>query len=99
MEGLFLLLPKFVGLIECEASLWIQRGVDTDLRLTYYAFVICALLNDWSGVNVEKGLEFVRRCRVGVRFRVFPPSSRFSRPAKAVTAPHQDAKHKIRIPG
>lgn len=39
-------------------------GGDTDLRLTYCAFVICTLLNDWSGVNVEKALEFVRRCRV-----------------------------------
>jgi len=38
-------------------------GGDTDLRLTYCAFVICTLLNDWSGVNVEKALEFVRRCR------------------------------------
>lgn len=39
-------------------------GGDTDLRLTYCAFVVCTLLNDWSGVNVEKALEFVRRCRV-----------------------------------
>ena len=39
-------------------------GGDRDLRLTYCAFVICALLNDWSGVNVEKALEFVRGCRV-----------------------------------
>ena len=39
-------------------------GGDADLRLTYCAFVICELLKDWSGVNVEKALEFVRRCRV-----------------------------------
>jgi len=38
-------------------------GGDADLRLTYCAFVICALLNDWSGVDVEKALGFVRRCR------------------------------------
>ncbi|KAF9649787.1 terpenoid cyclases/Protein prenyltransferase [Thelephora ganbajun] len=38
-------------------------GGDTDLRLTYCAFVVSTLLNDWSGVNVEKALEFVRRCR------------------------------------
>jgi geranylgeranyl transferase type-1 subunit beta len=39
-------------------------GGDTDLRLTYCAFVVCTLLNDWSGINVEKALEFARRCRV-----------------------------------
>ncbi|KAF9650049.1 terpenoid cyclases/Protein prenyltransferase [Thelephora ganbajun] len=38
-------------------------GGDTDLRLTYRAFVICTVLNNWSGVNVEKALEFVRRRR------------------------------------
>jgi len=38
-------------------------GGDTDLRLTYCAFVICTLLNNWSGVNVEKALNFVRGCR------------------------------------
>jgi len=38
-------------------------GGDTDLRLTYCAFVICTLLNDWSGVDVGKALEFARRCR------------------------------------
>lgn len=41
-------------------------GGDTDLRLAYCAFVICTLLDDWSGVKVEKTLEFVRRCRVNI---------------------------------
>ena len=46
-------------------------GGDTDLRLTYCAFVICTLLNDWSEVNVKKALEFVRRCRVSNTPAVF----------------------------
>lgn len=46
-------------------------GGDTDLRLAYCAFVICTLLDDWSGVNVEKTLEFVRRCRVSTTLPYF----------------------------
>ena len=46
-------------------------GGDADLRLTYCAFVICALLNDWSGVDVEKALGFVRRCRVSTPLPCF----------------------------
>ena len=87
MDGSLLLLSKFAGLIECEASLQVQwRVQDTDLRLTYCAFVISALLNDLSGVDVEKSLEIVRRFRVGVRFCASPPSLFFARPTKAVTA-------------
>jgi len=59
-----------------ESFTWTQRR-DTDLRLTYCAFVICTLLNDWSGVNVEKALEFVRRCRVSA------PVPRFFYPLKS----------------
>jgi len=46
-------------------------GGDTDLRLTYCAFVICTLLSDWSGVNVEKALEFVKRCRASIPLPYF----------------------------
>ena len=84
--------------MKLQASLQIQRKGDADLHLTYCAFVICTLLIDWSGVNMEAALEFVRRCRVGVRFQVLPPSLRFARPTKAATAPHQGAKYKIHIP-
>ena len=43
-------------------------GGDTDLRLTYCAFVISTLLDDWSGVDVEKAVHFVRRCRASIPF-------------------------------
>jgi geranylgeranyl transferase type-1 subunit beta len=39
-------------------------GGDMDLRLTYCAFVIGNLLDDWTGINVERAIEFVQRCRV-----------------------------------
>jgi geranylgeranyl transferase type-1 subunit beta len=35
-----------------------------DLRLSYCAFVVCALLDDWDGVDVDRAVEFVHRCRV-----------------------------------
>lgn len=76
-------------------------GGDTDLRLTYCAFVICTLLNDWSGVNVDRALGFVRRCRVNdpLSSCMTQLTLRFTRPTKAVTALRRDAKHKVCIAG
>ncbi|KAJ7668352.1 terpenoid cyclases/protein prenyltransferase alpha-alpha toroid [Mycena rosella] len=36
---------------------------DTDLRTVYCAFCICDMLNDWSGVDVERAIKFIRTCR------------------------------------
>ncbi|KIK69924.1 hypothetical protein GYMLUDRAFT_34327 [Collybiopsis luxurians FD-317 M1] len=36
---------------------------ETDLRTLYCAFVISHLLNDWSGINVERALAFIASCR------------------------------------
>ncbi|KAI0258818.1 terpenoid cyclases/protein prenyltransferase alpha-alpha toroid [Gloeopeniophorella convolvens] len=36
---------------------------DADLRMSYCAFVVCALLCDWSAVDVPRALAYVRRCR------------------------------------
>ena len=74
-------------------------GGDTDLRLTYCAFVICTLLNDWSGVNVEKALEFVRRCRVSTPLSYFRYRLRCTRPTKVVMVLRQDLRHKVCIVG
>ena len=64
-DGRFVLTPIEIGLANrAESFTSDPTGGDTDLRLTYCAFVICTLLNDWSGLNVERALEFVRRCRV-----------------------------------
>ena len=60
--------------------------------------LVSALLNDWLGVNAEKVLEFIWRCRVGVCLHVLPPSLHFTRPTKAVMAPRQGAKHKVHTP-
>lgn len=37
---------------------------DADLRMTYCAFVVCALLGDWSCIDVPRALSYIHRCRV-----------------------------------
>ena len=37
---------------------------DADLRMTYCAFVVCALLDDWSCIDLPRALLFIQRCRV-----------------------------------
>jgi prenyltransferase beta subunit len=44
---------------------------DADLRMTYCAFVICALLDDWSCIDLANALSYIHRCRV----RPVPPPS------------------------
>ena len=39
---------------------------DADLRMTYCAFVICALLGDWSCIDLPRALSYIHRCRVRV---------------------------------
>ena len=44
---------------------------DTDLRMTYCAFVLCALLGDWSCIDLPRALSYIHRCRVRVPFSPF----------------------------
>lgn len=39
-------------------------GGESDLRTLYCAFAISAMLDDWSGVDVERAKSFVASCRV-----------------------------------
>jgi len=34
-----------------------------DLRMTYCAFAICSMLDDWSSINTRIAVEFIQRCR------------------------------------
>ncbi|KAF8267633.1 terpenoid cyclases/Protein prenyltransferase [Lactarius quietus] len=36
---------------------------DADLRMTYCAFVICTLLDDWSIIDLSQALTYIHRCR------------------------------------
>lgn len=40
-------------------------GGEADLRTTYCAFVICSLLDDWSGMDLDRAIAFIQRCSVG----------------------------------
>lgn len=46
------------GSFQCRSS-----GSETDLRFLYCACAISCLLNDWSGVDKEKAIEYIRSCR------------------------------------
>jgi hypothetical protein len=46
---------------------------DADLRMTYCAFVVCALLDNWSCIDLPRALSYIHRCRV--RLFLPPPSS------------------------
>jgi len=45
---------------------------DADLRMTYCAFVVCALLGDWTCIDLPRALSYIHRCRVRVSHS--PPS-------------------------
>ena len=48
---------------------------DPDMRMTYCAFVLCALLEDWSCIDLPRALSYIRRCRVRVPSHHSPPFS------------------------
>jgi prenyltransferase beta subunit len=45
---------------------------DADLRMTYCAFVVCALLGDWSCIDLPHALSYIHRCRVRVPIVTLP---------------------------
>jgi hypothetical protein len=46
----------------------IINGIESDLRSLYCAFVICHLLDDWSGVDVDSALAYIASCRVSFSY-------------------------------
>ncbi|KAM6494271.1 Terpenoid cyclases/protein prenyltransferase alpha-alpha toroid [Amanita muscaria] len=38
-------------------------GGETDLRTLYCAFAISTMLDDWSGINVPRAVDFIAKCR------------------------------------
>ena len=37
---------------------------EADMRMVYTAFAISNMLDDWSGFDVAKAIEFIKRCMV-----------------------------------
>lgn len=48
---------------ECSFTAIPGQG-EADLRMVYTAFAICAMLDDWSAVDVPRALGFIKRCMV-----------------------------------
>ena len=42
-----------------------------DLRMTYCAFAICSMLDDWSAINLDKAVRFITSCRASALLRLF----------------------------
>lgn len=41
----------------------LHTGAETDLRFVFCAAAICFMLNDWSGMNVDKALSYIMDCQ------------------------------------
>lgn len=41
-----------------------QMGSENDMRFVYCAAVICYILQDWSGMDTEKTIEYIMRSMV-----------------------------------
>ncbi|MEE6516096.1 hypothetical protein FKM82_025337 [Ascaphus truei] len=39
----------------------VPEGSENDMRFVYCAACICYMLNDWSGINIGKSIEYIRR--------------------------------------
>lgn len=37
------------------------------MRMVYTAFAISSMVDDWSGVNVEKAISFIKSCLVSFK--------------------------------
>ena len=57
---------QWVGL--CTRFVTMPGAGDADLRMTYCAFAVCALLGDWSCIDLPRALSYIQRCRVRVPY-------------------------------
>jgi hypothetical protein len=69
-------------------------GGDSDLRNLYSAFAICALLGDWSSIDVERAIGFIASCRV--RRLHSTALLRFFSSSHESVAPYTDIRGRLR---
>lgn len=50
----------------------VPGDTESDLRTLYCAFAISTMLDDWSGIDVERALTFVESCRVRISLSTSP---------------------------
>jgi hypothetical protein len=71
---------------------------ESDLRTLYCAFAISSVLNDWSGVDIARGIAFIATCRVIYLFLTYQAVSftqNLSRLTKEDMGSPLFVKHKV----
>ena len=77
----------------------VPGSIESDSRTLYCAFAISSMLNDWSGVDIDRAVGFLETCRVNSRlFGRLSPFIKItsSRLMKVVTANLPSVRHKVR---
>jgi hypothetical protein len=77
----------------------VPQSTDSDLRTVYCAFAISSLLGDWSGIDVGRAVDYIRRCRVrelisNIMLELIPEH----RHTKVATGSHHATRLKARVP-
>lgn len=66
---MYILTKKNVsGLLSSSSFTAIPGQGEADLRMVYTAFAICAMLDEWSAIDVPRAIAFIKRCMVRVYF-------------------------------
>ncbi len=74
----------------------LPNGGESDLRMTYCAFVISSLLDDWSGMDLDRALAFIRKCYVShLHFFAVIDPHHSDRATKAAMGKHLLAKPSV----
>lgn len=77
------------------------QGGDSDVRTTYCAFAISSMLDDWSGVDVERAISYISTCRVrtapSLQLQFTTNDLPLSRLTKAVTGSRHFVNHQVSI--
>ncbi|KAI0694847.1 terpenoid cyclases/Protein prenyltransferase [Earliella scabrosa] len=57
-------LLRFLGSCQQDNGSFVPlpSGGDSDLRMLYCAFVISNLLDDWSGIDLDRAIAYINRC-------------------------------------
>lgn len=50
----------------------VLEGSENDMRFVYCASCICYMLDNWSGMDMKKAIDYIRRSMVSIHKVVFP---------------------------
>lgn len=55
------LIPSSVTLFFSTSSFYaVPEGSENDIRFIYCAASICYMLDDWSGMDIQKAIDYIR---------------------------------------